>query len=280
MRQLRVTFGGRRLLEITQQDVEQYKLAVAERGLSARTVNRHLVILGGIFRRADALWNTNHNPAAAAKVKRAREQYGGRINFLRPDEVLAVARAASDTDDSALFLTAAMTGLRQGELLALRWREVDFVAESIRVERSFDSHSKQEQPTKSGRVRSVPMAVEVAQALARLRDRERFTCDEDLVFPDWTGSHQYHDDLRVRWYAALRRAGVKRIVFHELRHTFGTMCAASGMDVTTIQTLMGHAHISTTQKYMHFAPKRQLAAQISAAFATGNPTYLTEPAAA
>ena len=95
------------------------------------------------------------------------------------------ARRRSE-QDGAVFLTAALTGLRLGELLALAWGDVDFAGQAVRVRRSYTAHGGLSSP-KSGRVRSVPMVPDVARALAALATREWFTADDDLVFPGQTG---------------------------------------------------------------------------------------------
>ena len=144
-RKLKQQFGAALLTDITPQDVEAYKAQVKATGVSARTVNRHLVILGGIFNRAEATWGITHNPAAAKRVKRLREPAytNGRIAFLTPVEVEALVRATEDEQDKALYLTAAMTGLRQGELLALTWRDVDHQGERVHVRTSYDQAAKE-----------------------------------------------------------------------------------------------------------------------------------------
>lgn len=102
------------------------------------------------------------NPAA--EVEKPSLGRSGDIEVFSPEEVLALVRAAASPQDAAIYLTAAFTGLRRGELLALRWREVDFAGQVIRVRASFaDGHLT---TPKSGKVRSVPMAPEVAKSLA------------------------------------------------------------------------------------------------------------------
>ena len=89
-------------------------------------------------------------------------------------------RAAESTQDAAIYMTAAFTGLRRGELLALRWRDVDFEASAIRVRASYSGGALT--MPKSGRVRSVPLAPDVGRVLAELGQREHFARDDDLVF--------------------------------------------------------------------------------------------------
>ena len=106
-------------------------------------------------------------------VERQPVRYSGDYDFYSREEIDALVRAAASEQDAAIFLTAACRGLRRGELLALRWRDIDFPGEAIRVRANY-SLGELVTP-KSGKVRSVPMVAEVAQALARLSQREHFT---------------------------------------------------------------------------------------------------------
>jgi integrase len=126
------------------------------------------------------------NPMAL--VERPRVRQSSEIDVLSATEVRALVRATPSELYATLFLTAAFTGLRMGELLALRWVEVDFAAETIRVVKSFTLGG--ESSPKSGRGRSVPMVSDVASALARLGHREHFTGDQDLVFAGVVGGRR------------------------------------------------------------------------------------------
>jgi integrase len=141
-----------------------------------------------------------------------------------PEEVWALVRAASNVQDAALFLTAAFTGMRRGELLALRWRDVDFTGCIVHVRASYAAGALT--TPKSGKVRAVPLAPQVAEALARLSQREQFTGEDGLVFAGLAGEHLDGSALRRRYIEALRRAGLRPLRFHDLRHTFGTRMIA------------------------------------------------------
>jgi integrase len=125
--------------------------------------------------------------------------------------------------DAAIFLTA-FTGLRRGEVLALAWRNVDFAGSTIRASGSYAAGH----PTtpKSREVRAVPMAPDVAHALARLGARDRFTGEDDFVFAGEGGPPLDGDALSSRYRDALKRAGLRPLRFHDLRHTFGTRMIA------------------------------------------------------
>jgi integrase len=143
-----------------------------------------------------------------------------------------VLRPAVSEQDAAIYLTAAFTGLRRSELLALRWRDVDFAGSVIRV-RASHAGSQLTTP-KSGKVRSVAMAPDVATALARLAERDQWTSDDDLVFVGELGSYLDGSAVRRRYTAALKRAGLRPLRFHHLRDKFGTRMIAKA-DIHRVQ---------------------------------------------
>src|SRR5690348_6730204 len=150
-----------------------------------------------------------------------------------------------------------------GELLALRWRDVDFAGSTIRVRGSYAAGHLT--TPKSGKVRAVPMAPDVASALAQLGRRENWVGDDDLVFAGELGSHLDGSALRRRCKEALSRAGLRPLRFHDLRHTFGTRMIAKA-DIRRVQEWMGHADIQTTMRYLHYAPHAEDAALVAEAF--------------
>jgi len=203
-----------------------------------------------------------------AEVEKPPTAQSGDIEVFSVEEVMALVRAAASEQDAAIYLTAAFTGLRRGELLALRWRDVDFEGHVIRVRASYADGVLT--TPKSGKVRSVPMAPDVASALAKLGQRERWTGDDDLVFVGQVGSYLDGRALRRRYDAALKRAGLRKLRFHDLRHTFGTRMIAKA-DIRRVQEWMGHADIQTTMKYLHYAPREGDAALVAAAFEIEGP---------
>jgi integrase len=159
-----------------------------------------------------------------------------------------------------------------GELLALRWRHVDFANRILQVQRSYVGGV--EDTPKSHRRRSVPLSDQAVVALDPLSRREYFTAADDLVFGNEVGEHRSDDETRDEFYEALDAAGLghlratdEPIVFHDLRHTFGTQCAAKGIDLRKIQAWIGHADIQTTMRYLHYVPAHDDAARLTAAFA-------------
>jgi integrase len=123
---------------------------------------------------------------------------------------------------------------------------------------------------KSRRVRSVPMASQVARALDKLSRRGSLTADDDLVFVGELGTYLDGSALRRRYDRALARAGLRGLRFHDLRHTFGTRMIAKA-DIRCVQEWMGHADIQTTMKYLHYAPRVEDAALVDEAFRLEEP---------
>jgi integrase len=223
-----------------------------------------LVVLNGIFKRAMRVWNLPTNPAA--DVERPRLVRKANIDVFSREEVMALVRSADSEQDAAIYTTAAFTGLRQGELLALRWRDVDFGLELIRVRANF-THGREGTP-KSGHERAVPMMPEVAQVLANLGQRDRFSAPADLVFCSRLGGHLSPKHLGARYRTALDTAGLRRLRFHDLRHTFGTH-AIRAADPREVMEWMGHADLKTTQIYLTYKPKADAARRLSEAFSDG-----------
>jgi len=224
-----------------------------------------LTVAHGVFKYAVRAHGLARNPASAELVDRPTVSYSGEFDALDAEELAALVRAAADEQDAALYLAAAMTGLRQGELLALRWRDVDFAGQRIHVRRSWSHVAQHEKAPKSGKVRSVPLVEELLGPLDRLTRREHFTGEDDLVFCSQVGGHLHHQTLRRRYYAALEAAGLRRVRFHDLRHCFGSV-AVRAFPLSDVQAMLGHAHVTTTMRYVHHRPGADDAAKLSSAF--------------
>ena len=261
-------FGSTRIEDITEREIERWRAGMvgsrdARPVLSNKTKNHQLVLLHGIFRRAVKVYGLPRNPLA--NVDRYRVKASGDIEVFSPEEVWSLVRAAASELDAAIYLTAAFTGLRRGEILGLRWRDVDFGAFTIRVRASYAA-GKLTTP-KSGKVRAVPMAPDVASVLAKIGQREQFVDADDFVFANSDGLPLNGDALSSRYERALEAAGLRRLRFHDLRHTFGTRMIREA-DVRRVQEWMGHADIQTTMKYLHYEPRQEDAELVARAFAT------------
>jgi integrase len=168
-----------------------------------------------------------------------------------------------------LVLLAAYTGLRQSELLGLRWRDIDWTAQRIRVRNTFvrGEHSAEGKSDLSSR-RSVPLADRPARELERWSRRTAAGGEDDLVFAHpLTGHPLDRSKVTRRFKQACVATAVRPIRFHDLRHTFATRVAGTGAPLRTLQEWLGHADAKTTQIYAHYAPSAHEVALVNDAFA-------------
>jgi integrase len=291
-RHLLRAFGDHPLEAITTEAIQEWRDAgISEGTIPTRTAAKLVTIIGGIYEQARKTYKlTTPNPARDVEpIKLAYNPEA--FAFYQPEEVLALVRAAeahrpktetpptpeqaataatAARQDGALFLTAAFTGMRLGELLALRVRDVDFDAESIRVFGSVDIAEGVGTP-KSGKGRTVPMVDEVARAIARVLQRDHFTDPDDHVFVGADGRYLDGSALRRRYRAAQKRAGLDPIRFHDLRHTFGSLGITQAVSVRELQDWMGHADARTTARYLHYRPRKGEARRLAEAFRVAQP---------
>jgi integrase len=269
--QLIPSLGDVMVHRITVEQVEALAARMLREGKAARTRASALKLLSQVISFAQRKGWCNSNPCQAAGKPKVRQST--EIRFLNRQELDALLRAVDVSEepfghtDRAIFLTAAMTGMRQGELLALRWRDVDFQAKRIRVRRNFVRGHWDTPKSRSGE-RSVPLASRVAKELKRHRRRSRFPADSDLVFSHpLTGNPLDHSSLVRRFKQTLKAGGVRQVRFHDLRHTFGTRMAASPeVPMRKIQEWMGHRDYRTTLVYADYEPGEDESAMVDAAF--------------
>jgi integrase len=250
-------FADRPLERISSDDVVAYIAAKSEAGLAPKTIGNQLNFLQSIFGHAIERGWTRTNPVAA--VDRPRQGTSDPdIRFLDLTEFEALLRAVPDDSlgrvDRVVFLAAALTGLRQDELLALRWRDIDWAAGVTRCRRAY-TRGRFGTPKSRRASRAVPMADRLAAELERHYQRSAYRGDDDLALchPE-TGSTLDPSKLRRRYKRALAAAGLREVRFHDLRHTFGTHMAAAGAPLRAIQEWMGHRDYKATLIYADYAP--------------------------
>ena len=257
-------FAAKSLNRIRADDVEGFIAAERRRGVAVKTTLNALGLLHSIFEQGIRRGWASSNPCK--HVDKPVRERSGEIRFLDSAELQALLQAPVDErfgpTDRTLYLTAAMTGLRQGELLALRWRDVDWTAARVRVRRNY-VRGVWGTPKTQRSTRAIPLADRLAAELERHFQRSRFQGDDDLVFahPE-RGTVLDHSDLGRRFKKALVSAGVRKVRFHDLRHTFGTRMAAAVVPLRTLQEWMGHRDFQTTLVYADYAPDTRREAEL------------------
>jgi integrase len=258
---------------VTVEDIEALLQAYADTGVAPRSVNRVRNVVSAVFNYGIKVHKLSGNPAAGADKR--REPEAAVLDYYRPDEIEAIARAMGDGQDAETVRIAAYAGLRLGELLALKWKDVDWAGSKLTIVRSMSAGV--ETSTKSGKARTVGLADQAAAALARLANRRDFTEPDDLVFCNDFGRTIDGSALRRRYKAARDTAGLRPLKWHDLRHTFGSLLVAGGMDIVSVQALLGHSKIETTSRYLHARPATELAAKMTAIFGSGAAGSADEP---
>jgi integrase len=237
-------------------DIENYVAAMRVAGRSSKTITNHLIFLHGLF--AFAVRRSWASSNVVTEVERPRPRGADPdIRHIDPDELEALLAATPDDPlgriERPLYLTATMCGLRQGELVALRWQDVDSGVGAIRVRRSY-TRGQFGTPKSRRSSRAVPMPRRVGRELELLSRQTGFAASDQLVFghPN-TGKPYDPSKLRRRFKDAVQRAQIRPIRFHDLRHTFGTRMAAAGAPLRNIQEWMGHGDYKTTLIYADYA---------------------------
>ena len=281
--------GDRPAVDVTTREINRLLDEVA-RSTSPRTVNKHRQLICAIYNYASSMatFELEQNPAAAAD--RRPEPERARLDYYSPTEVdilasaladgahrdpdapavdpgEAEARSREDLQDADLVRVAAYTGLRRGELLALRWRDVQLDQRKVIVSRAI-SADQEATSTKSRKAREVPIPDQAAVALRRLRERDDFRASDDFVFTNRWGRRIDGSALRRRVARARDAAGLRKLRFHDLRHTYGSLLVAAGVDLASVKSAMGHSRITTTERYVHARSASELAERFTEAFAT------------
>jgi integrase len=251
-------FGAKRLDAIGPADVESYKALKLEEGHNRKSINNHLTALRKLLNLA-VEWGA---------ISKAPRVSGFRLHadaisedmFLAFDETERFLRAAAP--EWRTFLVVALkTGLRVGELLALKWEDLDLVAGQLIVRRTL--WNGEEGPPKGGRHRMVPLSSEAVATLKAHRHLKG-----PYVFCDKTGERLTHSMVKDVVPTTCRKVGLaKRLTTHGLRHSFASHLVMRGVSLKAVQELLGHATIEMTMRYAHLSPnvKREAVQLLDAA---------------
>jgi integrase len=269
----KAALGAIELQRLTKPQVEAFYAGLRERGnertggqLAYQSVaNVHIAIRRAL---GDAMEDglLVRNPAAGAfRLQAERHE----MRTWTAAELARFLRVANGERLGAAFRVAAMSGVRRGELLALRWRDVDLDAATVAVRRQLvrlPDRSYGFGDTKTGKSRTVALDADTIAELRRHRARqaeERLSWgadykDHDLLFCREDGTPINGDVIEWAFKRVTRRAGVPRIRFHDLRHTAATLRLSAGVHPKIVQELLGHANIAVTMDiYSHALPSLQ-----------------------
>jgi integrase len=240
--QLLRTFGNYALNSFTTLMIEHYQTE----GLATRkpaTVNRLLATLKHMFTKG-VEWEMV-GEETLKKVRRVKliPENNRRLRFLSSEECQALVESC-ENHLAPIVITALNTGMRKGEILGLRWDQVDlrhgFILLGV---------------TKNGERREIPINKTLRQTFEALPRHIK------IPYVFWSGKEgKPYQDIRQSFNSALKRAGIKDFRFHDLRHCFASHLVMAGCDLKTVQELLGHKNITMTLRYSHLAPAHKFRA--------------------
>lgn len=246
-------FGKEQLRDLTREDLQQFLIRKLNNGLSWETVHHLKCGLSKILGAAEEWGYVADN--LARKTKLPRRHYSSAKQVLLPGQVKDLARNLKEPVRSITLLLV-LTGLRIGELLALRWGNVDLESHILRVvETVYDGHFDVPK-TKRGR-RTIPIGEEAVAVLAALRPNAPESTA--LVFARSDGMPlERWNLLRKHLKPAAKKSGLGGVTWHLLRHSHATMLDTVGTPIGTMQSLLGHSTPEITREvYLHAIPEEQ-----------------------
>jgi integrase len=247
--------GHARLSDVRRTDLQAFVERLVAFGHDPSTIQVTLMPLRAIYRRAIAQGLVEVNPTTGLELPAVRSK---RDRIASPEEAAALI-AALPRQDRGLWATAMYAGLRRGELMALRWADVDLGAGLVRVERSWDAKEGFIEPKSAVGRRTVPIAAVLRRYLVEHRLASVHT--EGLVFGKTAGEPFSPTAVRERSKGAWKQAEMTPITLHESRHTFASLMIAAGVNAKALSTYMGHANISITlDRYGHLMPGNEVEA--------------------
>jgi integrase len=258
--------NGLKVNRITLARVEQFITARQVEGMNIGTLRKILVSLGQILSFAVRRNYHYHNPLREAERPRRQtkvdeDEPDKAMQVLTPPQITTLLSQERNPKYKMLFTLAIFTGAREGELLGLKWSDIDWENRQLCIRRTFNKGRFFPPKTKASR-RKIDVAPKVLTQLKKWR----LACpknNQDLIFPSEAGEPINHSNMVQRYFfPALKAADLQRIRFHDLRHTYASILIANGENIKYIQTQMGHSSPSVTLNvYAHLMkPTNQEAA--------------------
>ncbi len=235
--QLTEAFGILQLRQINTKLLEQFQSDRINKGNKPATVNRLIATIKHCIHKGYQWEMCGEETLKRVRQVRLLEENNRRLRYLSKEECRALLENCPG-HLKTIVTFALNTGCRKGEILSLKWENVDLKHGFIRLDR-----------TKNGERRDIPISDTLKAALQGLTRR----LDVSYVFHDPNTGNPYQD-VKRSFQTACRRAGIADFHFHDLRHTFASHLVMAGVDITTVSKLLGHKSLTMTLRYAHLAP--------------------------
>lgn len=244
-----------RIDEVTPRLIQKYVDQKEKEGQSPNSINKHLVILNGVFKEAAALQEVSFNPCANVTISRIEEEFHGTA-YEAADAKRLLTVIESDPIEPAVYLGLYL-GLRRSEVVGLRWQDIDFNHNVVHIRNTvvrFKTISEMEKTKSRASKRDLYLPKGLKQYLLTLRERtethkqllgKAYHDGEHIC--QWPDGHSYTPDyVSRRFKRILELNGLPQIRFHDLRHTAGSLLINQGQSVKQVQEFLGHEKASTT----------------------------------
>jgi integrase len=265
--------GAAQLQKLTPQQIQGLYSELLRKGLSAATVGQVHAILHRAFKQAVGWTLMYRNPTDYAQRPRVEHKV---TQVLSPSQVRALLEAAKGTRFEALFVLAVTTGMREGELLGLRWQDVDLDDAVLHIRHAMqrlEGEWRFVEPKSAKSRRTIALSALAVETVRRHRARQveerlrmgRHWEDWDLVFCNEMGKPVEVSNLTQRHFRPLlAEAGLPKIRFHDLRHSAATLMLGAKVDVKVVSEMLGHSHTAfTMDRYQHVSQDLQRAAGLA-----------------
>ncbi|MBC2710064.1 MAG: site-specific integrase [Desulfosarcina sp.] len=237
-------FDDIRIDRITIAMIEEWITERQNEEMPIATIRKILVSMGQILKFAVRHKYISYNPFPDAERPRGRVKTDS-VMILKPDQLTAFLDAVSDQKYKTLFMLAIFSGARQGELLGLKWPDMDGKNNQIHIQRTFNHQTFYDTKTETSNRR-----IDLGPKMMAELKKWRVAClpnKLDLMFPNEEGQPMNYSNMVQRYYMpALKKAKIKRIKFHCLRHTFASLLIHQGENIKYIQSQLGHSSPTVT----------------------------------
>jgi len=250
-------FEAVKINRITTAKVETFISDRQESGMHILTLRKILVTLGQIFAYAVRHGYTGNNPLTNAERPKGQGQNKKKkMEILNPEKIKIFLDAVTDQKFKMLFRLAIFSGARQGELLGLKWSDVDWINSQIHIQRTYNHRAWYDTKTEESDRR-----IDLGPVTLTELKRWKIAClksELDLVFPNQAGNPINHNNLVSRYFnPGLEDAKLPRMRFHDLRHTYASLLIEQGENIKYIQSQLGHSSPTVTLNvYAHLMKKK------------------------
>lgn len=269
--------GKTALNQVTTEILQRYYNDKLNDGYNSKTVRSIGIVIGAALNMAVKLKMLSENPNRYTSIPK-KKKYEALV--LSAEEVARIVKEAKDEELYPIVVTTVYTGMRKGEVMALKWENVDFQKRRIYIKNSLckidgdqpdekgHRHARYEilEPKTKESIRMVPMLDEVYDALRLQKERQEtdkqkyreIYLDQGLVFSDPCGDYLPQRQFMDKYHAFLKKYRITDIRFHDLRHTFATLLIESDVSMKVVQELLGHSTITTSMDiYTHVSDEKK-----------------------